>query len=591
MEQKPKINRKTASNIKRLLALALPEKWLLSVATLALFLSAGAQMAVPALFARLISYIGSVGEAGELNAIILYLFIAFSISSVFAFVRGSLFTLAGERLVARFRKRLFEAIIHQDISFFDTNQSGELQSRLASDSAVVQNAVTVNVSMGLRWTVQIIVGVVILFYISWKLTTLMLLIVPPLAISARYFGSAMRLISERYQDSLARASETAEEVFSCIRTVRSFAQEGKELNTYSKKINLAYEAGRTRAWYYGAFIGGVSFAASLGMLAVLWYGGTLVISQKSELNSATLTSFLLYTVYIAVSLGGLAGLYSTLMSAVGASERMFRLLDRVPQISSRPSVNGKTIDGGLRGQLEFDSVSFRYPSRSELLVLDSLSFRADPGKVTAIVGVSGSGKSTILSLIQRFYDPNEGVVKVDGERLIDLDYLWYHTQIAMVSQEPVLFANSIADNISYGLHRQVKQEDLEWAAKQANAHEFIASFPNGYATLVGEKGIQLSGGQKQRIAIARAILIDPKILLLDEATSALDSQSENLVQDALDKIMKNRTTIVIAHRLSTVRNAHQIMVLEKGKIIESGVHQTLLDKDGAYAHLVKKQLH
>ena len=588
MSQEKAENLKSSSNIKRLMALALPEKWLLLIATLALFLSAGAQMAIPALFARLIGYIGSLEHAGELNLIIGYLFIAFLISSVFSFVRGSLFTLAGERLVARFRKTLFESIIYQDISFFDQSQSGELQSRLASDSAVIQNAVTVNVSMGLRWCVQILVGVVILFYISWKLTTLMLVIVPPLAIGARYFGSAMRKISHDYQESLARASEAAEEAFSCIRTVRSFAQEGKELASYSERINQSYEAGKKRAWFYGAFIGGVGFAASLGMLAVLWYGGTLVLNQQGDLNSSTLTSFLLYTVYIAVSLGGLAGLYSTLMSAVGASERMFRLLDRKPDISSRSS--GTIIKEGLRGELTFEGVSFNYPSRKDVIVLDSLSFRAEPGKVTAIVGVSGSGKSTILSLVQRFYDPVSGFITVDGHHLRDLDYHWYHNQIAMVSQEPVLFANSIADNIAYGLDKPVSTEELEWAAKQANAHQFISSFPDGYNTLVGEKGIQLSGGQKQRIAIARAILINPKILLLDEATSALDSQSEHLVQEALDLIMKNRTTIVIAHRLSTVRDAHQIMVLEKGKMIESGQHEALLNQGGAYAQLVKKQL-
>lgn len=582
--------RKTSNNIKRLLALALPEKWLLLIATIALFFSAGAQMAIPALFARLISYIGSLSEADELNTIIAYLFLAFLISSFFAFIRGSLFTLAGERLVARFRKKLFEKIIYQDISFFDKIQSGELQSRLASDSAVIQNAVTVNVSMGLRWTVQILVGIVILFYISWKLSTLMLLIVPPLALGARYFGSAMRVISKDYQDSLARAGEAAEEAFSCIRTVRSFAQEKKELATYSDKITLAYESGKRRSWYYGAFIGGVGFAASLGMLAVLWYGGSLVVNNQGDLNAATLTSFLLYTVYIAVSLGGLAGLYSTLMSAVGASERMFQLLDRVPEISSGPSRKGEIVKQGISGKLEFESVTFRYPSRQEVLVLDSLSFKAEPGKVTAIVGASGSGKSTILALIQRFYDPDTGQVNIDGIQLTNLDYQWYHTQIAMVSQEPVLFANSIAENIAYGLHRDVDQTELEWAAKQANAHNFIESFPDKYNTLVGEKGVQLSGGQKQRIAIARAILIDPKILLLDEATSALDSQSETLVQEALDLIMKNRTTIVIAHRLSTVRNAHKIMVLEKGRVIESGQHEDLLQKGGAYALLVNKQL-
>jgi len=346
----------------------------------------------------------------------------------------------------------------------------------------------------------------------------------------------------------------------------------------------------------------------------------MVVKESGELSSANLTAFLLYTITLAANLAGLAGLFSTLMQAVGASERMFSLIDRIPTIdlkekeskiipkwkrrSSAGSIsdnNNNTAQADQEPMIEFREVCFNYPSRADSLVLNKISFVCFPGTITALVGSSGSGKSTIISLLERFYDPVDGTVLIANVSLKEIDQRWLHENVALVSQEPQLFGCSIRENITYGVNslsetivnsRKITQEDIEKAAREANAHEFISSFPEGYDTLVGERGVQLSGGQKQRVAIARALLVSPQILLLDEATSALDAESEHLVQQALERLMKNRTVVCIAHRLSTVRNADNIIVINKGTIAESGTHENLLtnSKTGLYKALIKRQL-
>ena len=593
------------ASLSRVVALAWPERYILFVATIALFISAAAQMVVPTLFSNLIGTVFDPhhNNQDEINRTILLMIITFFVMSLFSFLRGALFTLAGERLVARFRVRVFKAIVRQDVAFFDENQSGELQSRLANDTTTIQEAVTVNISMGLRWAAQVIVGLVIIFFQSWKLSLLMLSVVPFLAIGGRIYGSFVRNISKNYQDALGKAGETAEQAFSCIRTVRSFSQEGYEVAAYRGKIMDSFRYGAKRAWAYGIFIGCVGLAAYLVIALVLWYGAKLVI--QGEFKPKDLNSFLLYTIYIAVALGGLSGLYSTLMSAVGASERMFELIDKKPKIDSmgeqRGSDSPSKESGVDEGGVEFRAVDFHYPTRPDVKVLKGVSFVVKPRQTIAFVGHSGSGKSTCVALISRFYDPTAGMVFIDGKPLREIDVRYLHSKIAMVSQEPTLFASTIAENIAFGYgsgkatfdETPVDNEEMTvgeeyserifsdltniiHAAKQANAHDFIMSFPDGYKTKVGERGVQLSGGQKQRIAIARAILKRPKLLLLDEATSALDAESEYLVQDALDKLMLQSTTIVIAHRLSTIKSADCILVMQDGKIVERGTHEELL---------------
>lgn len=590
----------------RLFALAKPEKWLLITGTVALFFSSAAFMVIPGIFGQLINTIvspiqsnGTIANASseareqgfdELNHVVVYLVILFAVSSVFSFLRGSLFTLAGERVAARFRTKVFAAVIHQDIAFFDSIQSGELVNRLASDSAVVQNAVTVNISVFLRFSAQAVVGLMILLVLSPVLTGIMMAVVPVVVFGAVGYGKFLQKVSKKYQKSLSKGGEVASEVLANARTVRSFAKEPAEVRRYAGEIQDSYRHGRDRSWAYGGFAGAITFLSFGAITVVLWYGGRLVIS--GAMDAGTLVSFLLYTIFIAGALGNLSSLWGSLMSALGASERMFELLDRVPSIESHGG-KGLWPQTDVKGEVVLTNVSFNYPSRDDVVVLDNVNLQCRSGEVLALVGPSGAGKSTVVALIERFYDPTSGSVSIDGHDIKTLDHDWLHSRVALVSQEPVLFACSIRDNIMYGARdpTQVTTEQIEAAAKQANAHDFVMEFPDGYDTMVGERGVQLSGGQKQRIAIARAILLDPLVLLLDEATSALDAESEHLVQTALDALMVDRTTIVIAHRLSTVRTANCVAVLDHGKVVETGTHEQLIENpSGLYYFLVQRQL-
>ena len=613
------------ASLGRLLSLAGPEKRILALGTVALVFSSGASMVVPALFGSLIRTISagpsknattpaSIQEAEarhqqQLNHITLMLLLFFALTSFFTFLRGSLFTLAGERLVARFRKRVFQALTRADIAFFDKTQSGELVTRLSSDTAAIQNAVTVNISMALRFAGQFVVGIILLFVLSPMLTGVMLASVPAVVIGSVFYGRFLRNIGRLYQKALASAGEIASEVLGNVRTVRSFAKESAEQERYGVAIDESFQHGKKRAFAYGAFAGGVGLFAQSAIALVLWYGGKLVI--QGEMDPGTLVTFLLYTIYIASALGGLSGLYGNLMNAVGASERMFNILDMRPKINSaagtgvipfikkasnsyvaddaKSQVEGKV--SSIVSRIEFKNVSFSYPTRQDVDVLSDVSFSCESGNTVALVGQSGAGKSTIVSLIQRFYDPDSGSIKLGDYDLSVLDPVWLKARMACVAQEPVLFACSIRDNITYGVRGSCTDEMVEMAAKQANAHDFICGFKEGYDTQVGERGVQLSGGQKQRVAIARAILLDPSILLLDEATSALDAESEHLVQVALDRLMAGRTTLVVAHRLSTVRDADMVLVMDHGRIAERGTHDNLLQIEGGlYKYLVQRQL-
>ncbi|PRP89506.1 ABC transporter B family member 1-like [Planoprotostelium fungivorum] len=558
----------------QLFALAKPEKWTLISGTVALVLSSLSMTLIPFIVGRIIDATQgtakdekSIDEAKHnLLMVVILLGGIIMFSSLFATLRSYLFTIAGERVVATLRKRLFSSIITQEIAFFDETKSGELLNRLSSDCTVIQNTVTVNISMALRSLINFIGSTFMLFYTSWKLTFISLSLLPLILFVSFVYGKFVKGIAKQFQDALAGASDNATEAITNVRTVRSFANEEGEMHSYARKIDVSLHWANRKGVAVGLFAGMTTFLANISICGILYYGGVLVINE--QISTGKLASFLLYTLTTATSVGTITGLWGDLMNAVGASERVFQLLERKPKVHWK---DGEIITH-VQGKIVVENVSFSYPSRPDVTVLDGIDLSLDPGKVIALVGPSGQGKSTIVSLLEMFYYPNKGRITLDGQDIAQMDPRCLRRNIGYVSQEPILFGCSISDNISYGMSaspQQIEQVHLHSplrefilnlvkVAKLANAHEFIEKFPDGYMTLVGERGVRLSGGQKQRIAIARSLLKNPAILLLDEATSALDSESEHLVQQALDTLMKGRTVLVVAHRLSTVRNADQM---------------------------------
>jgi ATP-binding cassette subfamily B protein len=573
--------RSSRLDFRRVIDLSRPEWVPLTLGTVALVIGSGTSLATPALVGHLVDGITEGGGRESLDRAVLFLLALFAVSGVASAFRSYLFTVAGERVVARLRTTLYAAVMHQEIAFFDARRTGELTNRLASDTTVLQNAVTVNVSMALRFSFQAAGAVGIMMWTSWRLTMVMLAVVPIVAAGAGLYGRMLRKVSKQVQDALAQASEVAEETLSGVRTVRAFAREKAEVRRYGSAVEESFQLARYRAQLGAIFTGVVSFAGYGAIAAVLWYGGLLY--SEGVLSFGELTSFLLYTFTVAFSIGALSGLWSDFAKAAGASERVFELIDAAPDTQG----GGKTLEG-IRGQVRLEEVHFAYPSRPDSPVLQGLTLTLDPGQVVALVGPSGGGKSTVAALLSRLYDPDEGRVVLDDHPYTDLDAYWLRKQVGVVSQEPILFATTIANNIRYG-KEDATEEEVESASVAANAHEFVSGFPEAYDTLVGERGVRLSGGQKQRIAIARALLKDPSVLILDEATSALDAESEHLVQEALEHLMRGRTTLVIAHRLSTVKDADHVVVLEGGRVAETGTHDDLLALDGLYRKLVERQ--
>jgi ABC transporter fused permease/ATP-binding protein len=568
--------------VQRVLALAWPEAPRLAAGVFFLALGSAAGLLYPQGIRVIVDGVLGGGRSELVDRAASAMVVIALVQAVAVAARFYLFFTSGQRVVAQLRERLYGHILEQEIAFFDERRTGELTSRLASDATVLQTAASANISMVLRNAAQALGGVGFLLYTSPLLTALMLAVVPPVAIGGVLYGRRVRKLSKQVQDALAESGEVAEETISGIRTVRSFAAEEVESRRYEAKVEQSFQLGQRVARASSGFLALGSFAAFAAAALVFWYGGRLVV--RGVLTVGGLTSFLVYTLLVAFALAGLADLWADFMRSVGAAERVFELLDRTPgmafAVGEQPA--------SARGHVEFQKVRFAYPTRKQVVVVDNVDLALEPGELVALVGPSGAGKSTIAALLARLYDPDAGRILLDGRDVRELHPQWLRRQIGAVAQEPILFSTSIAENIRYG-RPGASLAEVERAARTANADGFITAFPQGYDTLGGERGVQLSGGQKQRVAIARAVLKDPRILVLDEATSALDAESEHLVKDALDRIMEGRTTLVIAHRLSTVLHADRVVVLDAGRVVQSGRHAALMAEEGLYRRLVERQ--
>lgn len=521
------------------------------------------------------------GASSVLDAMALGLLGLFVVHAGLTWLRHYLMSWLGERAVAELRRRVFSRILGLEPAWFHTRSSGELVSRLAADVAVIESVIGTELSMALRNALTVFGGVTLLFFENAKLTLVMLTVVPPLAIAVVFIGRRIRERSRAVQDRLAEASARVQEAVSAIETVQSFGREDDEAARYGRGVEAAFEAARRLAVWRGAFMAASTFAGFAAIALILWAGGRAVAA--GEMSGGDLAAFMLYTTMVAIALGSLASLFGSLQRAAGATERLFEIADTVPAIEDPRDPEAL---GVVRGEVRFERVEHRYPTRPDVPVLRGVDLTLHPGETVALVGRSGAGKSTLARLVLRFFDPESGQVRIDGVDVRRLRLRELRSVIATVSQEPVLFSGTIAENIAYGRPDATRAE-IERAAHDAHLGELLASLPEGLEARVGERGVTLSGGQRQRVAIARAMLADPRILILDEATSHLDAESESAVSAALTTLLEGRTALIIAHRLSTVRRADRIVVLEQGRIVEEGRHDALMQRDGLYRHLVE----
>lgn len=547
-------------------------------------LSSLTTMAFPYLLKQLINTANGITTPpfNSSGIIVGWMFAILTIQMLFSFMRIYLFTSVGEHAVADMRRDIYRKMITMPMDFFAQRRVGELSSRISSDLSQIQDAVTSLLAEVLRGLLVLIIGIGLILYISPKLTGVMLSVLPVIIIIAIIFGRFIRRFSRQTQDQLADSHIIVQETLQGISNVKSFANEWFEINRYTRSLQQVIKMAVKSGLYRGMFVSFLLFSVFGTIALVVWYG-------IGHLAFGDLTAFVIYTAFVGGSMAGFADLYGQLQKTMGATQRVRELLKDIPeQVSEQEEpLQPEHI---LQGRVSLQQVAFSYPSRPEVPVLKDVSITAMPGEQVAIVGPSGAGKSTIAGLLLRFYEPTSGQLLFDGKTATGIPLTQLRKQIALVPQDILLFGGTIRENILYG-KPHATQEEIENAARQAHAHEFITSFPEGYETVVGERGVKLSGGQRQRIAIARAILKDPVILILDEATSSLDAASESLVQEALDNLMKNRTSFIIAHRLSTIRSADKIVVLEKGVVKEFGTHQELLSlPDGLYRELNRLQL-
>ena len=587
---KRRIDKQSLQQVRRLMAYLKPYRTKFLIGLVFLFLSSIISLSFPALLGAMIdasqgrqTYPWLEPNLWSIGSLSFGLLFFLAIASFF---RIRLFVEVAEKSLADIRKDSYFKLITLPLDFFANRRVGELNSRLSADLAQIQETMTTTLAEMIRQIILLGGGLTLLFMVSGKLTLLNLAILPLLIVAAVFFGRFIRKLSRATQDKLAESNTVLQETLQGISNVKAFTNESYEAGRYAKTLQSVVKLAIKGATFRGMFASFIIFCLFGAVVAVIWFGSTLVLS--GEISVGDLTTYILYSIFVAASMGSFPELYANVQKAVGASERVLEILDETGEDISLIDAD-QPIQHPIKGELRFREVSFSYPGRPETRVLDNVSFQVEAGQKLALVGPSGAGKSTLASLILRFYSTTEGEILFDGKNSEEFRLLDLRRQIAIVPQDVLLFGGTIRENIGYG-KLDASQEEIIAAAQKANAHHFINEFPEGYETLVGERGVKLSGGQRQRIAIARALLKDPAILILDEATSSLDSESERLVQQALEELMRNRTSIIIAHRLSTVREADKIMVLEAGSPVAFGTHQELMqDKEGLYRYLVELQ--
>ncbi|XP_063000463.1 ABC-type oligopeptide transporter ABCB9 [Elgaria multicarinata webbii] len=573
----------SAATICRLLSHTKPDAPLLAVAAFFLLVAALGETFLPYYTGRAIDGIVIQKSMDQFSTAVAIMALLAIGSSFAAGIRGGVFTLVFARLNIRLRNNLFRSLVTQEMSFFDENLTGDIISRLTSDTTIVSDLVSQNINIFLRNVVKATGVIIFMFSLSWQLSMVTFMGFPIIMLMSDLYGKYYKKLSKEVQNALAKANNTAEETISAMKTVRSFANEAAEADVYWGKLQQVYKLNKKEASAYTYYVWSSGLTLLIVQVSILYYGGHLVISER--MTSGNLISFIIYEFVLGDCMESIGSVYSGLMQGVGAAEKVFEFIDRQPALVS----DGTLAPHQLEGRVEFRNVTFAYRTRPATRVLQNVSFTLHPGKVTALVGPSGSGKSSCVNIMENFYPLQDGQVLLDGQPMNMYEHKYLHSVISLVSQEPVLFARSIAENISYGL-ASVPYESVVQAARKANAHTFITDLQDGYHTEAGEKGTQLSGGQKQRVAIARALIRSPPILILDEATSALDAESEHAIQRAIYGDVQSHTVLVIAHRLSTVEKAHNIVVLDKGRVVQQGTHEQLMEEGGLYQKLVQRQI-
>ncbi len=573
----------------RLLAFARPYRWVFVVGVVATLVSSGLNLVFPALFGRLIDAsflkVGST-DTSQLDRTVVALLGIFALSAVFGAAQSFLLSRVGAGVVADLRRAVFAHLLTLSPRFFGEHKTGDLTSRLTSDVGTVQTVTSTALAQLAAQSVSLVGAVVLLVTTSPRLSLLTLAVIPLVIGTAVTIGRRIRRVSREVQDAVAGANASAEEAISGVRVVQSFTAESLEEGRYGQGVTQSFLAALKRARLQALMAGVMSFLTFGALAVVLWYGGRLVMA--GSLTPGNLVTFLFYALQVGGTVVALTGVFNQFQEALGASGRIFELLD---ERSDLPQPAQPAPLARAEGRVSFDGVSFTYDGDAEgtrAAVLRDVTLDVPAGQVVALVGPSGAGKTTLVNLIPRFWDVTGGTLRVDGRDVRDYALADLRAQVGLVPQETLLFSGSIRENILYG-RPDARPDEVEAAARAANAHEFISAFPHGYDTVVGERGVKLSGGQRQRVAIARAILKDPRILILDEATSALDNESEALVQAALERLMQGRTTFVIAHRLSTIRNADRILVMDAGRVTEDGTHAQLLAAGGLYRDLYELQ--